>query len=225
VDEILVMQHGRIAERGTFRELKRLGGVFTSLLTEQNRYNLDREDLDDPVAGSIYMPTIPRMAAVSLATSPRLPVLAHANGASSGAATIISVERSNGSYGAVEHQHGNGNGNGAKGAKKTDKLDKPKTRIKARIIAQVDGQVTGEYTLDKKLYTIGRFPSSDIHIPSQRVSRFHALIRWKDGAWIIQDSESLNGLTCEGQRVDQLALVHRDRILLDPSISLQYEEF
>jgi len=125
----------------------------------------------------------------------------------------------------MEHPNGNGTGNGAKGAKKPDSPDKARTHTKARIVVQVDGQVTGEYTLDKKLYTIGRFPGSDIHIPSQRVSRFHALIRWKDGAWIIQDSESLNGLTCEGQRVDQLALVHGDRILLDPTISLQYEEF
>ncbi|HET9999827.1 MAG TPA: ATP-binding cassette domain-containing protein, partial [Ktedonobacteraceae bacterium] len=225
VDEILVMQQGQIAERGTFRELKRLGGVFASLLEEQNRYNLDREDLNDAIAGSIYAPTMPRMAAISLATSPRMPVLAHVNGASSGSTAMMSVERSNGSHGTVEHHNGNGIGNGAKGAKKTDNLDKVRARIKARIVAQVDGQITGEYTLDKKLYTIGRFPSSDIHIPSQRVSRFHALIRWKDGAWIIQDSESLNGLTCEGQRVDQLALVHGDRILLDPTISLRYEEF
>jgi pSer/pThr/pTyr-binding forkhead associated (FHA) protein len=90
---------------------------------------------------------------------------------------------------------------------------------------QVDGQVIGEYVLSKNLSIIGRFPGSDIRIPSQRVSRFHALIRWKDGAWIIEDSESLNGLTCEGQRIDQLALVHGDRISLDPAIVLQYEEF
>src|SRR5918911_817364 len=41
VDEIIVLHQGRIAERGTFEELKAAGGVFAWLLAEQNRYNLD----------------------------------------------------------------------------------------------------------------------------------------------------------------------------------------
>jgi ABC-type multidrug transport system ATPase subunit len=44
VDEIIVLHKGRIAERGTFEELKRAGGVFAWLLAEQNRYNLDRRE-------------------------------------------------------------------------------------------------------------------------------------------------------------------------------------
>jgi hypothetical protein len=42
VDEIIVLKDGRVAERGTFRELKRQGGLFSGFLAEQNRYNLDR---------------------------------------------------------------------------------------------------------------------------------------------------------------------------------------
>ncbi|MBV9101033.1 MAG: ABC transporter ATP-binding protein [Candidatus Dormibacteraeota bacterium] len=38
VDEIAVLEAGRIVERGTYQELKRLGGSFAHLLTEQNRY-------------------------------------------------------------------------------------------------------------------------------------------------------------------------------------------
>jgi ABC-type multidrug transport system ATPase subunit len=44
VDEIIVLHKGHIAERGTFEELKAAGGVFTWLLAEQNRYNLDRRE-------------------------------------------------------------------------------------------------------------------------------------------------------------------------------------
>src|SRR2546430_1799734 len=44
VDEIIVLHNGRIAERGTFEELKGAGGVFAYLLAEQNRYNLDRRE-------------------------------------------------------------------------------------------------------------------------------------------------------------------------------------
>ncbi len=39
VDEIIVLKDGRLAERGTYKELKRRGGVFAGLLEEQNRYN------------------------------------------------------------------------------------------------------------------------------------------------------------------------------------------
>src|SRR5256884_9145863 len=42
VDEIIVLSDGRIIERGNYRELKRLGGVFAGLLEEQNRYSAER---------------------------------------------------------------------------------------------------------------------------------------------------------------------------------------
>ncbi len=235
VDEILVMQQGKIAEHGTFRELKRKNGVFTALLEEQNRYNLDREDLDEVMAGAIFAPTTPRMPAISLAalsrtagltpdTSPRIPVLAGANG--SGA---LSHSATGGWMYAVsqvaEKIPETPNGREYAGARKGEAPQEPARAFsKARIVVEVDDQISGEYALNKTLYTIGRFPSSDIRIPSQRVSRFHALIRWKGGAWVIEDQQSLNGLTCQGQRIDQLALVHGDRVLLDPAITLHYEE-
>src|SRR6266568_3740099 len=42
VDEIIVLSAGRIVERGTYKELKRLGGAFTHMLEEQNRYNAEK---------------------------------------------------------------------------------------------------------------------------------------------------------------------------------------
>ncbi|HLG61894.1 MAG TPA: ABC transporter transmembrane domain-containing protein [Ktedonosporobacter sp.] len=44
VDEIIVLKDGRIAEQGSFKELKLRGGVFAGLLEEQNRYNIERID-------------------------------------------------------------------------------------------------------------------------------------------------------------------------------------
>jgi len=96
--------------------------------------------------------------------------------------------------------------------------------IKARVFVQIDGKSLGEHLLNKPILTISRYPTSDIQIPSQRVSRFHAIIRWKAGAWVIEDADSLNGLTCQGQIIDQLALVDGDCIYIDPTIVLQYEE-
>ncbi|HEU5227542.1 MAG TPA: ABC transporter transmembrane domain-containing protein [Ktedonobacteraceae bacterium] len=42
VDEIIVLKDGQVAERGTFKELKRAGGVFAKLLEEQNRYSAEK---------------------------------------------------------------------------------------------------------------------------------------------------------------------------------------
>jgi hypothetical protein len=42
VDEIVVLQQGRIVERGTYSSLKRAGGVFAGLLEEQSRYSAER---------------------------------------------------------------------------------------------------------------------------------------------------------------------------------------
>ena len=48
VDEIIVLKDGRIAEQGTYQELKRQNGVFAGLLKEQNRYNVDYQGwIDD----------------------------------------------------------------------------------------------------------------------------------------------------------------------------------
>jgi ABC-type multidrug transport system ATPase subunit len=74
VDEIVMMSEGRIAEQGTFHELKRQGGLFAALLEEQNRYNLDRSEDD-----SMIRPAFGRLVAdneqVNTATVPSLPAI------------------------------------------------------------------------------------------------------------------------------------------------------
>ena len=98
------------------------------------------------------------------------------------------------------------------------------TLTKAQILVEIDGKITGKYQLSKTIFTIGRYLSSDIQIPLARVSRLHATIRWQNGAWVIQDAESLNGLTFQGERIDQLALVDGDVVSIGPTIMLHYEE-
>ncbi|TMD61131.1 MAG: ATP-binding cassette domain-containing protein, partial [Chloroflexi bacterium] len=41
VDEILVLKQGLIAERGSYKHLKELRGIFANLLAEQNRYSAE----------------------------------------------------------------------------------------------------------------------------------------------------------------------------------------
>src|SRR5260370_30678446 len=55
VEEIIVLKDGRIVEQGSFKELKRSGGVFAGLLDEQNRYNLERAG-DKSMIRSAFVP-------------------------------------------------------------------------------------------------------------------------------------------------------------------------
>ena len=225
VDEILVMHHGQIIERGAFWELKHKNGIFAGLLKEQYHYSPDHEEDEEGIVHPIYSPkssrlsglasaTVPYMRAVTPGTSPQIPVTA---APATLPVTALSMQKDK----ALEHQNGH--------EKVEASREKPVHRqgnapTKAQILVQMDGKIIGEHRLSKSVFTIGRYPTSDIQIPSARVSRFHATIRWKNGAWVIEDVESLNGLTCEGQRIDQLALVNGDRIHIDPTIVLRYEE-
>ncbi len=237
VDEIVFMSQGRIAEQGTFYELKRQGGLFAALLEEQNRYNLDRSEGD-----TVIRPAFGRLVAdaeqVNTATVPSLPAIAVAK------VTALhdgdcSPTQSGRVLTATLSQHGS-----APSQEDTDKDDtgdadgeatlkvripprKAKTRQgprEGRILVEIDGKVTRTYRLNRPVFTIGRSPTSDVQIASPCISRSHALLRWRNGAWVIEDVESLNGLTCQGQRIDQLALVDGDRIALDPSVVLRYRE-
>ncbi|MBV9230383.1 MAG: ATP-binding cassette domain-containing protein [Chloroflexi bacterium] len=212
VDEILVMRNGQIVERGTYRELKKKDGLFASLLDEQNHYSLDRYDEEELLDGPDFEDTSPLLQALPAVTLRRLPAITRdvLRAAQLEANRGISSERKKGSItGKLQ---------------KDEQTRKPDEFIKARIIAEMDGKIIKEYPLRKLICTIGRYPTSDIQIASQRVSRFHALIRWKHGAWIIEDAESLNGLSYEGERIDELALVDKDQIYLDPGIVLRYEQ-
>lgn len=94
--------------------------------------------------------------------------------------------------------------------------------VNARIVIEVDGKVIGEYPLNKPLLTVGRLSGNDIQVPSKRVSRLHAKIRWENGKWLIEDAESLNGLIYQGKRVNRLTLSNGDRIYLAPTAVIQF---
>ena len=95
--------------------------------------------------------------------------------------------------------------------------------MNARIVIELDGKVIGEHPLNKPLLTVGRLSGNDIQVPSKRVSRLHAKIRWEDGMWLIEDVESLNGLIYKGKRIDRLPLSNGDRIYLAPTAVIQYK--
>ena len=237
VDEIVMMSEGRIAEQGMFHELKRRGGLFAALLEEQNRYNLDRSE-DDPVIRPAFAPLVADNEQVNTATVPSLPAISVAkvaalhDGDSSHTQSGRVLTATLSKHGSAPSQEDTDKDNaGDADGEATLKVRIPPRKAQTRqghqedrVLVEIDGKVTRTYRLNRPVFTIGRSPTSDIQIASPRVSRSHAILRWRNGAWGMEDVESLNGLTCQGQRIDQLALVDGDRIYLDPLVVLEYRE-
>jgi len=63
-----------------------------------------------------------------------------------------------------------------------------------------------------RLTRIGRRATSDIVLDDSTVSRRHALVLERDGAPVIADDRSLNGVFVNGQRVREARLRHGDEV-------------
>jgi len=212
VDEIIVLKDGRIVEQGTFKELKKSGGVFATLLDEQNRYNLDRAG-NESILRPAFMPAQAQANAYQAQVSPRVappqqPPPQHGQPA----AYVVPATPNLGQHGS--HRQSSAQPQPVRGQQNGSN--------KARVLVEIDGKVVGERRLDKPILTIGRLSANDIQVQSQRVSRLHAKIRWENGAWVIEDAESLNGLVFQGQLVERHTLGNGDRIHVAPTAVLQY---
>ena len=224
VEEIIVLKDGQIAEQGSFQELKRRGGVFAGLLSEQNRYNLEKAG-DKSILRSAYAPNLdifdPRQAQPqrpAFAPNPPAPP-AGQNWPAPQVWPSPSTPLQPSMY-PQGNRGGNGYGQGQQ--QQPPLVAVPVAPRNARVLIEVDGKVVGERALNKPVMTIGRLSGNDVQIPSQRVSRLHAKIHEENGAWVIEDAESLNGVIYRGQRVDRLALSNGDRVFLAPTASLQF---
>ena len=60
--------------------------------------------------------------------------------------------------------------------------------------------------------TIGRSPDCEIFLDDVTVSRRHAVLVERDGAWLIEDQGSLNGTFVNRRRVESAALEDGDEI-------------
>jgi energy-coupling factor transporter ATP-binding protein EcfA2 len=225
VEEIIVLKEGRIAEQGSFKELKRRGGVFAGLLEEQNRYNLEKAG-DKSMIRSAFAPIpgyyeqyqvqpLPGTPMTPVSPPPAIPQgWPGSAGVSPQSIPPAIMNRQQDGDGRQKAQPAWGNNI------QPLPVAPPSN---ARILIELDGRVIGERPLNKPVLTIGRLSGNDIQVPSQRVSRLHARIRWENGMWVIEDAESLNGLIFRGNRVDRLALTNGDRIYVAPTAVLQYK--
>jgi len=205
VDEIIVLSDGRIVERGNYKELKRLGGVFAGLLEEQSRYSADRAAEragERSVLRSAFLPF--PMGDERWQAPPAAQQIHPATQRFHQAVTAVE----SGPMTPARLNAGNGGG-------------RPPQRARVRI--EIDGKFIGVHQLNQLTLTVGRLANNNIQVPSQRISRLHARINWDHNAWQIEDADSLNGIVYQGKRIDRHALSNGDQIFLAPGVSLFYE--
>ncbi len=208
VDEIIVLSDGRIIEKGTYKELKRMRGIFAGLLDEQNRYSAEHIG-EQSVLRSAFAPLPvgddPWQARPSLPPQPNRSVPPTPQNRAMPQVPQHALEPVASGKGGANRNNGTIHSQ------------------RARILIELDGKAVGMRQLDQPLLTIGRLSSNDVQVPSQRISRLHARLRWENGAWLIEDADSLNGIVYQGQRVERHVFSNGDRIFLAPRAVLSYE--
>jgi ABC-type multidrug transport system ATPase subunit len=215
VDEIVVLSAGRIIERGTYKELKRLGGAFTHMLEEQNRYSAEKAG-DKSILRSAFVPLPlgdeqrPFRPPAAPASPQQWPAPSPPISSPVGQQGWAPVQPPAPVPVAGGPSRADGDGN-------------RQTPALAYVKIELDGKIIGERLLDKPVLTIGRLAGNDIQVPSQRVSRLHARMRWENGTWLIEDADSLNGIVYQGTRIERLALNNGDRVYLAPTAVLHYQ--
>jgi pSer/pThr/pTyr-binding forkhead associated (FHA) protein len=71
-------------------------------------------------------------------------------------------------------------------------------------------------------FTIGRHSENQLHLPDTSVSRRHAVLRYAEGAWFIQDQESAAGIYVNGRLVPAARLNPGDKIALGDTVLVFY---
>ncbi len=229
VDEIIVLKDGLIAEQGTFNELKKKGGIFAKLLEEQNRYNVDRAG-DKSILRSAFAELPPMPAAYQqqqvppaypVPGVPLRPTVPQAGGPVRPKQGQVPVAQPVPGYPHNNRQQERQGPRGPQGPQAPVAANY--TSQNARILIEMDGKIIGERELNKPILSVGRLSGNDVQVPSQRVSRLHAKIRWENNAWVIEDADSVNGLIYHGSRIDRLVLNDGDRIGIAPSAVLHFK--
>jgi pSer/pThr/pTyr-binding forkhead associated (FHA) protein len=73
------------------------------------------------------------------------------------------------------------------------------------------------FYLDKPVVSIGRLVANDICLEDPFVSRYHCVIGYEDGQYVLEDLHSTNGTYVNGERINVYALAEGDLIRIGAS--------
>lgn len=76
----------------------------------------------------------------------------------------------------------------------------------------IDGKPIRAVLADGEVLLVGRDPSCQVVLTDRSVSRHHAEIARVDGAWVIRDLGSRNGIHADGQRIETVRVTERTSV-------------
>ena len=82
----------------------------------------------------------------------------------------------------------------------------------ALVIRAGGGRVGQSFPLEGERLTIGRSPDAEVFLDDVTVSRDHAVLVRRSGAWYLDDSGSLNGTYVNRRRIDSNKLEDGDEL-------------
>ena len=91
-------------------------------------------------------------------------------------------------------------------------LDDASTQGPVLVIRSGGGRTGQSFPLHGERMTIGRHPDAEIFLDDVTVSRDHAMLVRRGGAWILDDSGSLNGTYVNRRRIDSHKLEDGDEL-------------
>src|SRR3989338_1911553 len=107
-------------------------------------------------------------------------------------------------------------------------IKKPSASVSVKdvevILMQAD-KIINQYAIIKAETTIGRGTGSDILIDNPGVSRHHAVIKEKDGKFLIEDKGSANGTFIKGEKITTKEIKNGDSIqILNYTLTFKYPQ-
>lgn len=92
----------------------------------------------------------------------------------------------------------------------------------AKLVVSWSGAVKGHYFLDKEKFTIGRMEDSDIFLDDPSVSKLHALIYTVGNDQILEDNNSANGISINGEKVISRQILQNNDVMQIGSFQVKY---
>ncbi|NLB71942.1 MAG: FHA domain-containing protein [Chloroflexi bacterium] len=85
------------------------------------------------------------------------------------------------------------------------------------VLMVVSGSLpAGQIPIPNDNFTVGRAPTNQLRLEEATVSRAHAVFRYSQDAWYLQDQNSSAGTYVNGLRIDAVRLNHGDEITIGP---------
>jgi pSer/pThr/pTyr-binding forkhead associated (FHA) protein len=87
-----------------------------------------------------------------------------------------------------------------------------RSRHIASIVVLSGGVIGNEFILDDPKIRLGRGPEVEFEFEDSAMSREHAIFEFADGAFVLRDAGSTNGIRVNGERLMAHELDHGDRL-------------